>query len=600
MTNNLGTILAGIREKEKISQKSIADGIISSNFMCKLEKGEKELDYVVMETLFERLGKCADKIEKGITNDDYQLIRLRDEIADCISKNDSQSAKMKLEEYTAWTDMKNNVHKQYYRKIEALIEYLDNRDARTCKTQLLEALQITHAKWDQNGSMYLCNQEIRIVLLITYMKIMLGELQEAEEKLNAYCIFLLHHYTDKEELVKIYHHAMWLLAIVYFRQDKVEEALITIQKAKECLYQNGSLMPMYALLELEGKCLELSSKQYLLQENMQCREAFDFLYNIVEEQMPIEEVGQLLLCSQQREYIILNYLIKEVREAKGMTQEQLCEGICEQESLSRIELGKRNPHRKVLYQLLKKLDINREQYYGFIVADDFALYEKIREYRRCGPRGEKEKEARLFKEIKQELDTSVTVNRQFVEMEQIYLENTLQGEEKVNALKKILHYTMPGIEGKDMLYRIPFRAEYSLMNKMAITYYRQNKWKEALLIYEKILSEYEYSRVDMKYHAVPGLTFYLNYGAFLEDNNELVKSLEISDKGLKFAISICRADIIGNILANRSCIYEKTNEESLEEKCLRYSYVFITMYRRNKIKEKVANRYLEKYHCRLG
>ena len=135
-------------------------------------------------------------------------------------------------------------------------------------------------------------------------------------------------------------------------------------------------------------------------------------------------------------FIILNYLIKEVREAKGMTQEQLCEGICEQESLSRIELGKRNPHRKVLYQLLKKLDINREQYYGFIVADDFALYEKIREYRRCGPRGEKEKEARLFKEIKQELDTSVTVNRQFVEMEQIYLENTLQGEEKVNALKK--------------------------------------------------------------------------------------------------------------------------------------------------------------------
>ena len=38
---------------------------------------------------------------------------------------------------------------------------LINRDAQTCKTQLLEALQITHAKWDQNGGMYLCNQEIR-------------------------------------------------------------------------------------------------------------------------------------------------------------------------------------------------------------------------------------------------------------------------------------------------------------------------------------------------------------------------------------------------------------------------------------------------------
>ena len=63
MTNNLGTILAGIREKEKISQKSIADGIISSNFMCKLEKGEKELvDYKVDDLIF-RPRKRREKVK---------------------------------------------------------------------------------------------------------------------------------------------------------------------------------------------------------------------------------------------------------------------------------------------------------------------------------------------------------------------------------------------------------------------------------------------------------------------------------------------------------------------------------------------------------
>lgn len=595
MRDILGIILAGIREKAKVPQKYIADGIISPNFMSKLERGEKELDYVVMETLFERLGKCADKIEKGITNDDYQLIRLRDEIADCISKNNPKCAKSLIEEYTTWADMKNNVHKQYLMKVKALIQYLENRDAKACMNQLMEALQITHAHWNQNGNMYLCNQEIRIFLLIAYMKIELGELQEVEDKLRTGCIALLHHYTDGEEQVKVYPHAMWLLAKVCFLQNRVEEAFMVAQKGKECLSENGSLMPMYSLLELETKCLQQLNKQELLQENTQYREAVKFLYEAVKEQMPIEEVGQLLQCSQQREYIILNYLIKEVREAKGMTQEQLCEGICEQESLSRIESGKRNPHRKVLYQLLKKLDINREQYYGFIIADDFTLYEKVRDYRRCGPRNEKEKETILFKEIEQGLDTSIAINRQFVEMERIYLENKLQEEEKIEALTKILHYTMPEINNKELPYRIPFRAEYSLLNRIAIAYRKQGMIKEAVQIYERIQEEYEYSQVKMKYHAVPGLTFYPNFSGFLEVKNELVKALKKSDEGLEFAISICRADIVGDILANRSCIFEKTKNRKAEEECLRNSYAFIKLYNVNKIKSIVQKKYSEKY-----
>lgn len=599
MKDNLGIILEGVRREAGVTQKCIANGIISINYMCKLERGEKELDYLVMETLFERLGKCADKVEKGITNDDYQLIRLRDEIADCISKNNPTCARVKLKEYTTWANMKNNVHKQYLFLIKALIEYLEKRDAHTCMLQLMETLEITHSKWNENGSMYLCNQEVRIILLIAYMKIEVGEWKEAEDKLIKGCSFLLQHYTDGEELVKVYPHMLWLLAKVLFLQKKVQESFMTIQKAKECLSENGSLMPMYALLELESKCLKILNRQELLQENVQNRDAFVFLYEMAEEKMPVEEVGQLLLCSHQREYIILNYLVKEVREGKGITQEQLCEGICEQESLSRIESGKRNPHRKVLYQLLKKLDINREQYYGFIFANDFTIYERVRDYRRCGPKNEKEKQINLFQEIEKMLDLRIAVNRQFVEMERLYLENRLHGEEKINVLKNLLYVTMPKIEGKELLYRIPFRAEYSILNRIAITYREQNMLEEALHIYKMIQDEYKYSQVEMAYHAVPGLTFFLNYSGFLEDNNELIKALQVSNEGLQFAISICRGDIIGNILVNRSCIYDKTQESVLEEKCLRYGYIFIKMYKRNKIKEKVEKIYREKYKCSL-
>lgn len=264
MKDNLGTILADIRRKVRASQKDIADGIISPNFMCKVERGEKELDYVVMETLFERLGKCADKIEKGITNGDYQLIRLRDEIADCISKNEPELANTRLEEYVTWADMKNNVHRQYHQAIKAMIQYLENRDAKFCLTELIKALQITHIEWNSNGYMYLCNQEIQIFYLIAFMKIKLGELQEVENKLKTGSVWLLQHYSDGEELVKVYPHAMWLLAKVYFLQNRIDKSFVTIQNAKECLCQNGSFMPMYNLLKLEAECLQLLDKKTIL------------------------------------------------------------------------------------------------------------------------------------------------------------------------------------------------------------------------------------------------------------------------------------------------------------------------------------------------
>lgn len=599
MKNNLGIMLGDIRKKSGIAQMCIADGIISSNFMCKLERGEKEPDYLVIESLFERLGKCADKVEKGITNDDYELIRLRDEIADCISYGHAAQARKKLAEYMTWADRKSNIHKQYFMEMEALITYLETRDAQTCMQKLAEALRVTNVTWKEYGEMYLCNQEVRIFLLIAYMQIEQGKLQEAEIRLRWGSNFLIKHYAEGEELVKLYPHTIWLLAKTCFLQHRTEEALYLIQKAKECLGENSSLMPMYLLLLLEADCLKALNRQEELTENEECRKTFAFMYEIANEEMPTEEVGQLLLCSQQREYVILNHLVKEVRESKGMTQEQLCEDICEQESLSRIESGKRKPHRKVLYQLLEKLGINRGQYYGFIIADDYTLYEKVRDYKRCEAKEEWEKEKLLFREIEEKLDKNGTLNRQFVDLGRLLMEDKLHGKEKREVLQNILYATMPEIAGKEMPYRTPFRMEYSILNNIAISYREEERFDQAIHVYENIQKAYEYSQVSMRYHAVPGLTFYVNYPAFLEDNDELEAALKKSDEGIKFAISICRGDIIGSILANRSCIYEKTGETDLEEKCLLYGYCLTKMYKNNKMKTVVEKKYFEKYNSKL-
>ena len=60
-------------------------------------------------------------------------------------------------------------------------------------------------------------------------------------------------------------------------------------------------------------------------------------------------------------------LIKELRKARNLTQEQLCEGICEKGTLSRIERGLRRPDWFTFERLMQRLGEDPIKYYTDIV-----------------------------------------------------------------------------------------------------------------------------------------------------------------------------------------------------------------------------------------
>ena len=76
----LGRMIWHIREEVERSQNDIARGLLSTAELCKIEYGEKEADYFLLEAIFQRLGKSIDKIEWIVTQEEYRLLYLRDEI----------------------------------------------------------------------------------------------------------------------------------------------------------------------------------------------------------------------------------------------------------------------------------------------------------------------------------------------------------------------------------------------------------------------------------------------------------------------------------------------------------------------------------------
>ena len=100
----------------------------------------------------------------------------------------------------------------------------------------------------------------------------------------------------------------------------------------------------------------------------------------------------------------------------------------------------------------------------------------------------------------------------------------------------------------------------------------------------------------MRYHAVPGLTLYINYPGILEVHNQLEEAIAIGKEGISPCLKCCRGDIAGDILANMSLVYGKQGLSDMEEKYLRYGYYLVYLYGRKKAIGVLRKAYQEKFH----
>lgn len=602
MMKQLGIMLCKEREKLGEIQKNIAVGILSISDLCRVESGDLEIDYFTLQALFERLGKSIDKLELAVSSDEYASVAYRARIERSIEEWDHARLVKLMSEYFRYNDGKRSIHRQYMAVMQAIVWYVKDQDYASCLRGMEQALAHTlRGDWRQKvgRGQHLCNQEIRIILVIVYCQWKLGDADGLPAELEQLCSYILRHYTDTEEQVKVYPHCAWLLGQLYLERGEVEEAYIVCKKAKKCLAENGSLIPLWETLELEAACLEKMDRQAELRQCRKYQEAVAFLYGAAGVRLESNMIAAFLKSSFQGEFIITNELVKDLRVARRISQEKLCVDIYTQEALSNVENGKTSPNKKKLYRLLKRLGMERENYYGFIEADDYELYEKVRQHNRCFPKGKWEEAMRLLDELEEKLDMTKTVNKQFIGMERVYeqmLRGQLSREQANRQLKELLELTMPPAKSGEMVYRVPFRVEYMLYNHIAINLRNDGKIEEALRIYEELMKRYKKSEVVMRYHAVPGMLLYINYTGFLEAYDELEKAQDIGLEGLRHSIECCRGDIAGDILANLSQVYGKQGLPEVEETYLRYAYCLICLYGRNDIIDILQRTYRDKFH----
>ena len=71
--------------------------------------------------------------------------------------------------------------------------------------------------------------------------------------------------------------------------------------------------------------------------------------------------------------VFLGEYVKQRRLDLGLTQEQLCYGICEPMTLSRLENGKQTPSRNRINALLQRLGLPDDRYFALLSKNELEM-----------------------------------------------------------------------------------------------------------------------------------------------------------------------------------------------------------------------------------
>lgn len=293
----IGKMIGSLRCEKEISQKDLARGVISTVELSRIENGTKEANSLILEVLLQRLGKSLDRLEYIASNEEYQEICLKEMICQELACEDYEMAEMLLTEYEAYGAENNVLCRQFVMQIRAVIEFVKKKDIGQCFQKLREALELTCMEWEEEKleEMYLCTQEIQILLTLYYLRLL--EQTVKGEEIVRLAEYIDSHYTEEKEKVKVFPQAVYLAGRAAFAEGNFGKAYKLYQAGKQCLMENGVLDLMSKILEGEKECLEKTERWEEAAEREKTLAAIDFLYEQVQKEKTEEEMLFFVLKS---------------------------------------------------------------------------------------------------------------------------------------------------------------------------------------------------------------------------------------------------------------------------------------------------------------
>lgn len=372
--NYIGKLIEYERVRQGMSAYTVCSGLCDLNMYDRLEQGEDIGDIHVVRLVLQRLGISAGLAGRYLCRDEYDEMSARFNILEYLRVNQLIEAEDAVKKYESQYCAHNNLNRQFRMYMEARIaEFHGDREKALMQYAAAAALTIG----DYRGTEFTCISMYEYFLLANVARLdaLLGHTAEAELLYERLLAYIKRKKVDLWTMACIYPKTICEMLRIntpqnmgsYDRQiwlDECNEAARILRDTERLHFISPLLRNRRTLLELLGEKADEQWDEFL--------EHYEWIrdkYNVT---------GELLewypYYNSDWELYPVEKLIDERRRLYGMTVEELADGVCATETVSRIINRRVSPKRSTVEALLDKLGLGGVLSENVIVSGDWEAH----------------------------------------------------------------------------------------------------------------------------------------------------------------------------------------------------------------------------------
>lgn len=510
-------LLKNIRTEEKVSLDQLAMGLMSASQLVKIENGERPINKNIRDRLLERLGIAKELYENLLDLCDFEEWDYKKKILSAIQNKKIEDAYRLLKEYKAHLRENDRINHQFILAMWGEVlkqEGASKEKIAECyrKTVILTIPDAEKVWWEKRPLSVL---EMNLLL----ETIIYGNNMDYLHKCRVLMEYIDTGYYDEIMKAKIYPKIVYyylkkqILFKEYWNMETQTENLKICEKAIDKLRDAGRTYYLVELLEIEIQILETMPEDAVTEhleknetDRINAKELMSMIKNLYAEYEVSAYMQDCTYFYQQKWIFSMKDVLRTRREMFGLTQEQLCEGICSVKSLRRAEKGQTDMQRETLKKLLNRLGLSGQMQWSRLItsdrevirmAEELADYINDRKFSVASKQLEslksridldipQNKQYFLEKQALLEFEQGKVTREEFVKMEKEALECTLRAEnlyrkENVYLTEqeiRCIRNSWKGMEEKEKKESVKFLLEFYGKNIL------KNGFSEAISMYE--------------------------------------------------------------------------------------------------------------------
>lgn len=550
--------LKRVRKEENVYLEQLAEGLMTVSQLARIEKGQRPIPKNMRDRLLGRLGIASDLYENLLNIEDYAAWEQQRNILRAVEQRETGKAQELIEAYERQAPNYDRIRRQFCLMMRAEVLRQQGADPDVIADCYDAAVKCTVPDIEELclEAKLLSIQEINIILEYEYCH----KRGDFVGKCMDLMRYVEHAVYDDLSKVKIYPKIVYYYLREAFSErdhrgaENAGRILRICDRAVEMLRDTGRAFFLLEILEIKTKLLEYMTtvsdeREALRLDYQESAELAGLLRELAAEYDVPTYMQDCTYLYQQRWVFYIGDVLRIRREMYGLTQKELCRGICSVKTLRRTEKKEANMQHAYLGALLRRLGLSKEFQRARLVTDDREVLRLRKEVSVCRNNRDVVRCRELLRQMQEKVSLEIPENLQFVmelEASLDWMENKIDNKEFVAREMKALQCTlnMQKLFSMDEIYLTEFEILCIRKIIQGLTGDERREYIDFLLrFFELVEKKYELSSCISMYE------FVMTYIASeLGNIGEYHKATELDQKVLRESLVCKRICIVDNIL----------------------------------------------------